>query len=151
MTNILGPKNDPASGKCCGVYIEAVPTGTNSGTPITQGGLMSGGEWYDVVAGLAKLKALVKERVFNIQLNEPKVPFTSKGIETLAGATRGALRDMSTDPYNLLVGDSIVVETVAIDDVSDADKAARYYDGISFGADLQGAIRAVAIDGTVSP
>lgn len=151
INTILGPSDDPAAGTRAGVYVEAVPTGTNSGTPITLGGLMAGGEWYDIVVGLMAAEALIKERFFNILLNEPKLPYTQKGIETLAGAVRGALREFAGAPYNLFVSDSIIVETVDVADVSAADKQARHYGGLTFQAQVQGAIRAGDFTGTVTP
>ncbi len=151
VERLTGTPESPSTGKRAMIYVEAVPTGTNAGTLITRGGLTSGGEWLDVVIGLDYVRALIQERSFNLRISTPKLPFTTGGIDALAGAVRGALRTTALAPYNILDPDSILVEETKLEDVSDADRQARYYDGVRFDARVQGAIRALRIRGTVRP
>ena len=151
LERLIGTKTAPTSGKRASVYVEATPTGTNSGTPISLGGLTAGGEWLDVVIGIDFTTALLQERAFTYRLNNPKPPFTEAGIDAFAGTVKGSLRTVSRDPYNILDEASITVEATALEDLSAAERAARYYDGVRFDARVQGAIRAVRFTGTVRP
>ena len=151
LDRLVGTKNSPTSGKRATVYVEFTPTGTNSGTPATLGGLTAGGEWLDVVMGLDFLESLLQERAINYRLNHPKPPFTEAGIDAFAGIMKGALRTVARPPYNILDESSITVEATPLEDVAAADRAARYYDGVRFDARVQGAIRAVRFTGTVRP
>ena len=151
IERIVGTPQSPTSGKLGLVYIEVVPTGTNAGTPVTFGGLTSGSEWADVVIGLDFLVALVQERTFNLRISMAKLPFTQAGIDAFAGAVRGAARTCAAKPYNILDPDSIVVEAPDLADVDDADRQARYLDGVTLDARVQGAIRAFNVRVTVRP
>ncbi|MEM9407174.1 MAG: DUF3383 family protein, partial [Acidobacteriota bacterium] len=151
VLRLVGSQQSPAASKRALIYAEVLPTGTNVGTPITYGGLTSGGEWADIIVGLDFLNSLIQERAFNLRISQARLPFTAAGIESLRLAVLGALRFVAAAPYNLLAPDSIVVTATAVSDVSDADKQARYFDGVQWGANVQGAIRALRVRGSVSP
>lgn len=151
VTRIIGTNTSPTSGKNATVYIEAIPTGTNSGTSITAGGLVAGGEWADVVTGLDFVRALLQESAFNVRISNPKVPFTEGGISSFEGTVENTLRIVAAPPYNILDPASITVQATKLTEVSTADRQARYYDGVRFDSRVQGAIRAVNFRGTVRP
>jgi hypothetical protein len=152
VTRIIGTPESPITGKRGMVHVEIRPTGTNQGTDATLGGLTSGGEWADVIVGLDWAKATMQERLIAINLNTPKNPYTNKGASRLEGAVRSVLNLGATDRYMLFNADEpFVVNSTPVEDVSAEDKQARFYDGITFDAQLQGAIHSGSFGGTVRP
>lgn len=150
ITRLIGSPASPTAGKNAMIYAQAVPNGTNSGTPITAGGLTSGGIFVDDQQGADYLSARLQEAAFNLQIARPKVPFTAAGIDTLVGAVRNTLRTLSRAPFAIIDSD-FTVEPTELADVSSGDLAARYYNGVRFGASTQGAIHSMTITGTVAP
>lgn len=151
LERLNGTPEDPKSGKRATVYVELTPTGTNSGTPATLGGLTSGGEWLDLIIGIDFTEALLQERAMNYRLNNPRPAFTAAGIDVFAGIVRAALRTVSRAPYNIFDESTISVTPTELEDVSDANRAARYYDGVAFDVRAQGSMRGVRFTGTVRP
>lgn len=150
LERLIGTPISPTSGKNAFVYTDAVPTGANGATPITAGGMTSGGLFIDDLQGIDYLTSRLQESAFNLQLGRAKVPFTEAGIDTLVGAVRGVLRTMSIAPYNL-IRPTFTVEPTLLSATTVGDRAARYYNGVSFGANTQGAINSIRIAGNVAP
>lgn len=150
LTRLTGTPESPLASKRCLVYIAPRPTGTNVGTPITYGGLAAGGEWIDNIQGFDLTNARLQEVAFNLQISSPKIPYTSAGIDAFKGAVENVLAALASAPHNLYDPSSIVVEATALEDTSAEDRAARYYDGIRWGARLQGAIRFAGFGGNVT-
>lgn len=150
-TNLVGTKTSPSGSKRATVYVEILAPGTNVGTPMTAGGMVSGGEWADIIIGLDYTDSVMSGRIINLQLASPRIPFTQAGIDVFVNSVRGTLVTVSKAPNNLFVLDSITLEWTDIEDVSVEDKAARYYDGVRWDATVQGAIRVIKVVGTVRP
>ena len=122
---------------------------TVAGVNIISGeGVMAGGEFIDVIRGSDKLQTRMAERIFTLLVNADKIPFTNKGIAAIENEIRAELQ-ISVDEGFLEPG-SVVVTVPDIDSVPSADKAVRFLDGMSFSADLAGAIHKVSIVGTLS-
>jgi hypothetical protein len=151
LTRLAGLPTSPADSKRCTVYVSATPAGVNVGTPITWGGLTAGGEWFDVMQGIDYTIALLQEVSLNTQLANPRIPFTERGIARFKAAVEAVLAKVAAAPFNILDPDSIVVTATALADTSVSDRQARYYNGIRWGARVQGAIRFLTIGGTVTP
>jgi hypothetical protein len=147
---LIGTPQSPG-GKRVTAYIEAVPTGTNTGTAITVGGQVPGGEWIDVIVGIDFIRARLQEVVINLLISSPKVPFTEAGIDSIVGLVRNVLNLVARAPYAILDPASITVQGTALADVPEAERQARYYDGVNWDARVQGAIHATRIRGTVRP
>lgn len=150
LDRLIGTPTSPTSGKNAFVYSSAVPTGANGATPITAGGMTSGGLFIDDLQGIDYLTSRLQESAFNLQLGRPKIPFTEAGIDTLVGAVRGTLRTLSLSPYNL-IRPTFIVEPTLLENTTAEDRAARYYNGVRFGAQTQGAIHSIKISGNVAP
>jgi hypothetical protein len=150
ITRLVGSKTAPADSKRCMVYVEIGARGTNRGNPVTFGGLTAGGEWMDRVRGLDWVESELAAVSTDLQLANPKVPFTDEGIDIFDGAVRGVLQRAARPPYNLLIESTISTQPTPLADVPDAERAARYYDGVRFSAETQGAIRAGRFRGTVT-
>lgn len=151
VSRLVGSSESPAASKRALIYISAVPTGTNVGTPITWGGLMAGGEWIDVIQLIDLTHSRLQEVAFNLQIATPKVPFTAAGIDQFRGKVELTLDRLAAPPHNGFDPSSIVVEATALEDTDEAERAARYFNGVRWGARVQGAIRFLDIGGNVTP
>jgi hypothetical protein len=122
---------------------------TTAGLTMTWEGKVASGEYIDVVRFIDWLKARIGEAVFSALANAKKIPYTGKGIEVVANAVRGVLKQASKPPVEGITEDFEVL-TPAIGDVSAADKATRTLNNVSFSATLTGAIHKVNLQGVVS-
>lgn len=128
-----------------------------AGASITVNGKTTDGEWIDVVRGKAWLQSDMQNRVYNLFVKNPKVPFTSAGIALIQNQMIASLKQgqtnglISADEYdedgNTVPGYTVTVP--AISAVSDADRAARNLGACTFTARLAGAIHLVEIKGTL--
>ncbi len=119
-----------------------------AGINITAEGEMSSGEFIDVTIFVDWLKARIQESVFAIKANVKKVPFTDAGIALVEGAIRGRIAEGITNGGLVAGTEQVLVPKAA--DVSPADRAARRLTGITFQAQLAGAIHSTVIAGTVT-
>ena len=122
---------------------------TAGGNAITYPGKSASGEWLDVTRFIDWLKARMRERIFGVQLNAPKIPFTNAGIGRIVTEVRAQLEDGRTvggiDPDV-----PFTVTAPLASEVSSADRAARVLSGVEFNAKLAGAIHQLEISGNVS-
>lgn len=122
---------------------------TAGGNAITYPGKSASGEWLDVTRFIDWLKARMRERIFGVQLNGPKIPFTNAGIGRIVTEVRAQLEDGRTvggiDPDV-----PFTVTAPLASEVSSADRAARVLSGVEFNAKLAGAIHQLEISGNVS-
>lgn len=121
-----------------------------AGVSVTEQGVVSDGEYADIIRGVDWLRARLRERVFGLLVRAPKVPYTDAGIGLVKGEVLAQLLVASHNPYNLLVESSVAVTAPKAADVSANDKAQRLLPDVEFTAELQGAIHAVRITGSVS-
>lgn len=115
----------------------------------------TGTSFLDIIRTTDWIEARVKESVFSGLVNAEKIPFTDKGGAILQGLilaplNQGAREDDSgpfvgSDPA---LAPYCIVPLVA--DILAADKAARQFTGIQFGATLTGAVHSTTIQGTLS-
>ena len=127
-----------------------------AGAAITQQGKMVGGEWIDVVRGRDWLTVRLRERIFGLLINAPKVPFTNAGIDQVLIQVDAQLKEginagyLSPDPITGVEGDPpFFVTGPDVADVSAQDKAARTLPDVAFEAGLAGAIHVIKIAGTI--
>ena len=149
LTRLIGEPGSPVDSLRALVYTDVLPVGTKIGTSITLGGMTSGAEWADNILGIFFIKSVVQDRAFNVLLQSPKLPFTAGGLDAFVGAVRAALKSCTRLPNPILDPDTLVVEGTKIQDVSDSDKQARFYDGVRFDARFQGAVHGAKIRGTI--
>lgn len=125
---------------------------TVAGLDITRPGVVTNGEFIDIIHGVDALEARIKEDVFALLAGTDKVPFTESGFALIESAIDAACQAfVGTDEQpGLLVKDSIEVIMPNLADISAADKAARRLTGIRFSADLAGAVHYTSITGTLS-
>lgn len=117
----------------------------------TRPGVVTSGEWIDVVHGTDALTAAIQEAVWTVMANAGKIPFTDAGLDLIASAILGAMKRFegtNERPGLLLPGSSKVNMPLAAD-ISAADKRARRLAGVSFYAKFAGAVHAVDLVGTL--
>lgn len=135
-------------GKNCNWY------GTLGGNNIMSPGVMSSGQFIDITIFIDLLSARIQEAVYGLLLNNPKVPFTDSGIDSVRSVIKGVLNANTESAKNPLGGLAaspapfVFVPKAA--DVSPADKAARRLTAVGFQAVLSGAIHKVTLQGVVS-
>ena len=120
---------------------------TEAGIGITRPGKSFGGEWIDVVFGLAWLQARLEERLFSLLVNNPKIPYTDEGVALVVAEIEAQLQE-AQDRGVLAPGWAVTAGAVA--DADDADKAARILRDVEFTATLAGAIHTINVVGTVT-
>lgn len=115
---------------------------------ISSEAVVASGEFIDIIRGSDKLSTRMSERIFTTLVNAKKVPITNDGGATFENDMRAELQ-ISVDE-GFLVEESIIVTVPDASDISAADKANRFFSGITFSGDFQGAAHKVGIAGTLS-
>jgi len=118
------------------------------GVNVTYPGKTAAGEWIDVTRFVDWLRARIQESVYTQLVSSRKVPYTTAGIAVIEAAIRSVL--LLGIRRGGLADGTIGVEVPDIADVSDADKAARVLNDVSFWGTLSGAIHTLSIAGSVS-
>ena len=145
-----------------GIVPDAIPVGqkivahgkkantycTVSGVDVTETGIVSSGEYIDVMVDVDWLIANLQATVFGAMANQAKVPYDDGGITAVGSLVKSVLSQGAS--MGILQGDTIVVTLPKYADISTADKQARNLPAVKFTALLQGAIQTVQISGTVS-
>ncbi len=129
-----------------------------AGKGITLLGVTTSGEYIDVVRFRDWLINDIQTRVYNLFIQNAKVPFTTAGISLIqnqliaslkAGQAIGGIAQTEYDEN----GEEIAGYTTSVPElgnISDANRQARVLPGIKFTARLAGAIHLVEIKGTLS-
>jgi len=124
-----------------------------SGLSMMADGKLAAGEWIDTVRGRDWLAMRMQVRAVvdmkNARDAVGKVSYTDDGTAILEGAVRATLAEavsrgfLTKDP-----APAVAVQKVA--DVAAVDRSSRDYKGITWSANLAGAIHAVTIYGSIS-
>jgi hypothetical protein len=150
LSRLHGPSEaEQLQGKRVIVYSEVRARGTNVGTAVTIGSMSAGGEHLHNLIGLDACEAELETQGFELQLANPKIPYTRKGIALFEGKVTNVLRRFSREPYQLFDESTIIVSPTALEDVTTAERQAGTYNGVAFDVQLQGAILHGRFNGTV--
>lgn len=117
------------------------------GIDITNPGVVSSGAFIDNTIFIDWLMSTMQVNVYQTLVNVPKVPYTNKGIAVIENQMRMTLQ-IGEQQGGLAPG--WTVSAPDISKVSQADKASRTLNGLTFNATLAGAIGEVNIIGYVS-
>jgi hypothetical protein len=126
---------------------------TFAGRGITRFGRVVSGEYIDIIRGADWLQARLQENLFLLLINSEKVEFEDSGIskvqsnmsEVFEQAVANGLIKKNKEGkgiYTILVPDDA--------DISTSDKLARFLSGVTFSAELAGAINKIGIRGNLS-
>jgi len=119
------------------------------GVGIVEFGTVGEGEYIDVIILVDWIDARMTEGVFSLLARLPKVPYTDAGIAAVEGEMKKVLQ-LGQSFGGIALDPSFVINVPLASEISQADKAARTLNGVSFSATLTGAIHAVNITGTVT-
>ena len=115
------------------------------------GGKMAGGEWGDVMHGLAWLETRLSEDVYELIARagnrRSKIPYTDEGIARVEGVVRDRL-DKGVD-IGLLV-DDFTTSAPLRENTEFGDRVNRVLRDLNFEANLAGAIKFANISGVVT-
>jgi hypothetical protein len=142
-TSFTGTHQANLADKRCNYYYEV------AGVNMTTEGIVSAGEFVDVVRFRDWLQARMMERIFARLVQLKKVSFTDAGVAIIEAEVRAQLSEgievggLSDDP-------APQVQVPRVANVSSADKGARRLTGIKFRAVLAGAIHSLVIEGTIT-
>lgn len=119
-----------------------------AGASVTMNGTTASGEWIDVIIFRDYLVARLRESFLGLLKNNRKIPYTNKGRELILSAILAVLQT------GVAVGgldDSEEYKPWAsgpdVSEIDVADRAARHFPRIKFGARLAGAVHTIDIVG----
>jgi hypothetical protein len=136
-----GSERNELNNKTANYYVEI------AGVSVTQGGgKVLSGEFMDIIRLVDKIKVRIQERIFVRLASVDKIPFTNSGIAVIESEIDAVLR-RERDVVGSL--ESYEIEVPLAADVPTNDKANRRLTGISFVAQLSGAIHTLQIRGRV--
>lgn len=123
---------------------------TVAGFNIFEEGVVSSGEYIDIMRGTDWIQARIQEQVFGLLVSSDKVPYTDGGIESIGLQVEEVL-DRAVDRLILVGGeDGPIVTVPKRSETTKADRAARFLRDVTFTGNYAGAIHKVQIDGTLS-
>lgn len=116
----------------------------------TGGGKMLGGEWIDVIHGVAWLESRIAENVYDLITSKAdrneKVPYTEAGIALVEERVRYSL-DIAVKTSFI---SNYTVTAIKLSETQAIDRANRILKGVTFEARLAGAINYALITGVVT-
>lgn len=122
---------------------------TVAGLNVSQRGMMSSARFFDEIVIVDWTTARIQEAVLGAMTFLKKIPFTEGGIAIIENAILSVLAQGVQQ--GAFVENTIYARGPSLDNVPDADKLARFLQGVVFGADLAGAIHRVSMRGNLAP
>jgi len=121
------------------------------GLSIFEEGLVASGEFIDIIRGTDLIQARIQENIYSLYVTEDKIPFDQGGIEVHRLKVEEILFNVGVGNTILRGGDDApVVDELNLNDISSADRAARYLNEITFSAFYAGAVHKSKISGSIS-
>lgn len=119
------------------------------GVPITEEGIMSGGQFIDITVFIDWLVSTMQVNVFTKLVQSPKIPYTDQGIAIVENGVRQTLNQGVANGG--IDGNSPITVTVPqVLAIPTADRAERVLPDVKFSCRLAGAIHFVQIQGVVT-
>lgn len=115
---------------------------------VTRKGVVSSGEWADVIVGVDWLTAGIEEDVFAAIVATRKFPYDDAGLVAMGGIVQARLEQGGRN--GILQLGSIEMTVPKYADIPVLDRQSRKITGISFKALLKGSAYSAAFVGTVS-
>jgi hypothetical protein len=127
-------------------YYQTIANGIKGVQGTNGGGVMSGGEFIDIIHGTEWWIARVREAILGVIASVDKVDYTDEGVRQLVAAVEGVNKQGIRN--RLFASATTTAEPVA--DQSAGDKGARHYPGIRVVATYAGAIHKTSISALFS-
>jgi len=106
-------------------------------------------EWIDVIRGVDWLQTNLSADLYELLLQNPKLPYDTGGINQVKAVTLNRLK-LAQDQGVLSTDVQPIVTVPDISDVSASDKANRVLNDVKFTGVLAGAIQKINVQGTVT-
>lgn len=126
---------------------------------MVQGGKVSGGEWIDTIRFRDWLKTTIQQKVLNLIVSVPKIPYTDPGIGLVynavkdaleAGVAAGGIAAPSASEDNSSLVPAYTIEVPRAADLDASERKSRRLPSVKWSAQLAGAIIAVKISGVLN-
>lgn len=121
------------------------------GVNISSHGVMTSGDYADIIQSSDYIKARMTENVFGLMVRNPKIPFTNAGIAMVVAEVENTLKDAYN---NGIVADEdgkplFAVTAPTRSEISANDRAARTLPDINWTVTIAGAVEDVKINGVL--
>lgn len=115
-------------------------------------GRVAGGEWIDNIVTRDNMQVDIEADFTNFLINQKasKVAYNTKGLNQCRSVLQNTLTLYTADGIHNFIEPDFEITISDIEDIPDADKAARVLKQITFVATLTGAIHMVEITGTLT-
>ena len=132
-----------------------IPVG---GRNVTMNGKVMSGEWMDVIRFRDWLKSNIQNKVANLFISTPKIPFNNAGISLVQnqviaalkeGQAAGGIPEDEFDENGNLIP-AFVTSVPKLENISYEDRVARRLTGCKFKARISGAIHFAEVDGSLT-
>lgn len=133
-------------GKKCNYYHSV------GGASITQKGYAASGEWVDTTRGVDWFKARLQERLYDLFVNNDKLPYNDATQTKIHNAIRAQLAEAVTKGVCLpdTTDTPWVISVPDPADISSTDKNNRLWPDIEWSAYLAGAVHSISMQGVLS-
>ena len=146
-TNNLADLHDPNEGNGSqNTYVSKM------GYLQTSEGLVTSGEYIDVMRGLDFVRIRIEEGITRLLAETPKVPMTNPGIAMVLAEVEAVMQVATQQGIIATDGDGNGIWAVTgptRDEVSESDRAARTLRDVEFTLELAGAVHVVYVSGVV--
>jgi hypothetical protein len=119
------------------------------GANITQFGKTPGGQWIDTIRGIDAFTNDLQVGIVSMQTNNRKVPFTDLGGDMIRSVIQASITRF-TDRGFLAQTPAPTIVVPKVSTISAIDRAARNFTGVSFGANVAGAVNKVVLQGVLT-
>lgn len=120
---------------------------SDRGQAHTLNGFSASGRFFDITHGTDFLKSDIETAVYQLMLNQEKIPFNATGLAQVEGALRGRLVAAVGAG---LIQDGFSITMPSLTGYSTVDKGNRLLRTVRFSATLTGAIHKVTVAGTLT-
>jgi len=117
---------------------------------ISSEGTVVSGEYIDIIRGTDWLQIKMQEDLYSLLVNSEKIPFTERGAGAIESKIRRWLSIGESSDYNLLSPGQSIVNMPKVSEISEADRLARFYSGITFSGIYAGAVHKIGITGKLT-
>lgn len=116
---------------------------------VTRPGVTAANEFIDIIHYIDFLTARIQEDIASLLINNPKIPYTDKGVDLVRAEILKRLNQGIADGA-LAADPAPVVTAPLVKDIAAADRIARILPDVTFQATLAGAIHELQITGRLS-
>lgn len=156
----ISPDSYTAAKKAILTGVPGISTGktvniyeTVGGVNITEEGWMVGGQFIDITVGIDWLVSTMQANVYANLVNNPKIPYTDKGVAVIKAAVQQTLKQGSDEGgTGLIDATSISISVVPVSSIPANTRAERILpaNSIVFSCRLTGAFHFIVINGIVT-